>query len=92
MNHKSFKKMLTLLLYDELGPADREKLNSHLDGCEECRVDLERGRAFQSSLRRLKQSEISDEVLAEARNDLRAVLRTERLNVPFWYKVRDSIR
>ncbi|MEX2189962.1 MAG: HEAT repeat domain-containing protein [Bacteroidota bacterium] len=83
MNHELYKSWLHLLALDELEPADREALDVHLAGCTECRSELEQLRKFRDAVAGQRFT-ITDSLLQEARQELRAVLRIERSRVPFW--------
>jgi len=83
MNHELYKSRLHLLALDELEPADREALDVHLAGCTECRSELEQLRKLRDAVADQRFT-ITDSLLQEARQELRAVLRIERSRVPFW--------
>lgn len=85
MNHELFKSWLQLLVLDkdELPPADREALDVHLAGCNECRSELEELRKLQTAVVGQRFT-VTDSLLQEARQELRAALRIERSRVPFW--------
>jgi hypothetical protein len=83
MNHELFKSWLQLLVVDELESADREALDVHLAGCSECRSELEELRKLRTAVSG-QRFRVTDSLLQEARQELRAALRIERSRVPFW--------
>jgi hypothetical protein len=83
MNHELFKSWLQLLVVDELESADREALDAHLAGCSECRSELKELRKLHTTVSGQRFT-VTDSLLQEARQELRAVLRIERSRVPFW--------
>lgn len=83
MNHELYKSWLHLLAIDELGSSDREALEVHLAGCSECRSELEALRKLHTAVAG-RRFAVTDSLLQEARQELRAALRIERARVPFW--------
>ncbi len=83
MNHELYKSWLHLLAIDELGPSDREALEVHLAGCSECRSELEHLRKLHTAVTGQRFT-VTDSLLQEARQELRAALRIERSRVSFW--------
>jgi len=87
MNHQQFREMLPLFAYDELEAKDKRLLEDHLDSCAVCQKELSEIQQLHSALER--QSEPAQDLLMEARHDLRIALRKERNKVSFWDKLRD---
>ncbi|MEX2117853.1 MAG: HEAT repeat domain-containing protein [Bacteroidota bacterium] len=83
MNHELFKSWLQLLVIDELESTDREALEAHLAGCNECRSELGELRNLRTAVAGQRFT-VTDSLLQEARQELRAALRIERSRVPFW--------
>jgi hypothetical protein len=73
MKHRRYREWLQLLLYDELSPEEKVRLENHQDECEDCRAEL-------ASLRRVHaladggKFRVSDQLLREARSQLRGAL------------------
>jgi hypothetical protein len=67
---------LSLLLYGELSFDEEERVESHLDACEECRTALQRERALQDALGVIE-IEPSPALLHECRENLRTKLTQE---------------
>lgn len=66
-----------LLLYGELSFDEEERVESHLDGCAECRRELERQRALHEAVDSLAVTP-SPALLSRSREDLSALLDRER--------------
>ena len=84
MKHKDYKELLHLSFYDELSDEDRQVLDDHLPGCSECRRELEELQRLGSLLSRGERIDVTDELLNEARRELRVALRLQRSRRPFW--------
>jgi hypothetical protein len=80
------------MLYDELDAQDRRDLEEHLEGCTECQAELEELKKFHAVLAQHMPAFATDEVLQEARYELRGALRTERLKQSIWEKLADLVR
>jgi hypothetical protein len=91
MRHQQYKDRLQLMLYDELSTQDQQDLERHLEGCAECRAELEELKRFHSVLAQHTPSFVTDALLQEARYELRGALRTERLKQPIWEKLAERV-
>jgi hypothetical protein len=78
MNHENYRELLTLSIYDDLDPADRETLDQHVRTCDACRAEMNELARLQTALGRKRRSEPTEHLLQEARTQLRAALRVER--------------
>lgn len=78
MTHEEFKEWIHLGLRDELGAEDRAALDAHLDGCAECRREADAAQRLSGAIRNAKPLEPDDELLADARRELRERLRLEK--------------
>lgn len=78
MNHETYRELLTLSIYDDLDPSDRETLDQHLKTCDACRAEVNELTRLQTALGRKRRSEPTEHLLQEARTQLRAALRMER--------------
>jgi hypothetical protein len=84
------KKTMPLFLYGELSFEDEERLETHIDECADCRVELARNKAVFKSL---DAAEVvpSQALLDECRADLHLRLaHVEPENAGFWNKLRDG--
>lgn len=79
MTHSQFREWLPLLAYDELGTEERTLLEEHLRSCGECRTGLEELRALRTGVAASQRLRVTEALLEEARLELRAALRKERL-------------
>jgi hypothetical protein len=69
MNCESARKELALFLYGELSFDEEERLEQHLEGCPECRAELERERRLHAAVRS-QECEMDPELLQNCRRDL----------------------
>ena len=77
MNHNEIKKWIRLSLYGELTNEEQSVLELHLKDCDECRNELEQQRNLLSLISE-KRNEVDDNLLMEARAQLRGAIRNER--------------
>lgn len=91
MEHQQYREWLELSLHGDLGPREKGMLDEHLATCGDCRSELEDLKQLQSALRKAPRLEVTDLMLQEARQDLRAALRIERSRVSFWQTVMEKI-
>ena len=69
MKCESAREELALFLYGELSFDQEERLEQHLEGCPECRAELERERRLQAA-GRSQELEVDPELLKNCRRDL----------------------
>jgi hypothetical protein len=84
MKHDQLKELLHLSFYHELGEEEQSLLDTHLKTCSECRTAAAELRKLESVLAESPRFEISDQMLDEARRELRVALRLERSKRSFW--------
>jgi HEAT repeats/Putative zinc-finger len=77
MNHNEIKKCIRLSFYGELTNEEQSELELHLKDCDECRNELEQQRNLLSLISD-KKNEVDDNLLMEARAQLRGAIRNER--------------
>jgi len=77
MNHNEIKKWIRLSLYGELTDDEQSVLELHLKDCDECRNELEQQRNLLALISDEK-NEVDDNLLMEARAQLRGAIRNER--------------
>ena len=80
MSHNEFKQKIQLSLYGELSDEKQKKLISHLESCEECRLELEQQKNIMKLITDHKDLEVDEELLKEARIQLRGALKQELNN------------
>jgi hypothetical protein len=87
LNCKNFQGQLALLLYGELSFDEEERIESHLDGCAECRAALERQRTLHEALDGVGLTP-SPALLSRCREDLTQLLGQERPATwkPSWWQ------
>ena len=78
MSHNEFKQLIHLSLYGELSEDRQDKLMFHLKSCEECRIELEQQKKIMMLIADHKNFEVNEDLLKEARLQLRGALRQER--------------
>ena len=81
MSHNEFKQMIQLSLYGELSDDRQKLLIAHLESCEECRMELEHQKKIMTLIADHKNLEVNEDLLKEARLQLRGALRQERNNM-----------
>jgi hypothetical protein len=86
-NCKSVQEQFALLLYGELSFDEEERIESHLDGCAECRAALERQKAVHDALDGVAVTP-SPALLSRCREDLTQLLGQERPDAwkPSWWQ------
>lgn len=89
MNHQQYKEWLTLLAYEELEGDQKNQIEEHLSGCEECRHDWEQIKKFNRVIDTNSAGVPSEGLLRQARLELRAALRIERNRVTFGMRIRE---
>ncbi|HVN49108.1 MAG TPA: zf-HC2 domain-containing protein [Bacteroidota bacterium] len=85
MKHQRYKEWLQLSLYQELNEHERSLLNDHLDGCPECREELNRLQKFHAIVEQYEPQMISEHELANARRSFRIRLH-EFIEHPSWIR------
>lgn len=78
MKHNEFKQMIQLSLYGELAESKHTMLLEHLNSCEECRRELEYQKNIMMLLSDSKKPKVNEELLKEARMQLRGALRQHK--------------
>jgi NACalpha-BTF3-like transcription factor len=79
MKHNEYKQMIHLSLYGEISEDEQKNLKHHLESCEECRLELEQQKYFLMMVTDNQKYKVNDELLNEARTQLRDALRSEKL-------------
>jgi hypothetical protein len=79
MNHERFKEWLHLSLAGELANQEKRLLDAHLEECGECRTMADDVRGMLARLRESRIENSSDELLREARLNLREAIRGDTL-------------
>jgi len=80
MKHNEFRHMIQLSLYGELSETEQKQLIEHLNVCEECRNELEKQKDIMVLLSDGKKLKVNEELLKEARLQLRGALRQHRID------------
>jgi hypothetical protein len=78
MNHNEYREKLPLLIYGDLGKEEQKELRLHLERCELCTGELAELEKLQSTVDVAALPKASEQLLNEARLELRAALRLER--------------
>jgi NACalpha-BTF3-like transcription factor len=79
MRHNEYKQIIHLSLYGELSEEDQKKLKGHIELCEDCRMELEQQKYFLTMVTENKKYKVNDDLLNEARAQLRHALRSEKM-------------
>ena len=91
MSHNEFKQLIQLSLYSELSDDKQKLLMSHLKSCEECRMELEQQKEIMMLIADHKNLEVNEELLKEARMQLRGALIQEKNNENSFISFKNSI-
>ena len=78
MTHGELKKLLELLLYDDVAEQERDLITEHLAECGECRRELEQLKVFMAKVGEQRPAEPSEALLSTARQQLHAALLREK--------------
>ena len=78
MNHKEYREQLSLLIYGELSKEEQKALRLHLEQCELCTEEMAQLEKLHSTMDSAALPKASEQLLSEARLELRAALRMER--------------
>ena len=89
MIKQTVREMLQLYLYDELTAEDRRSVEEMLSASPEYRAELEALKKLHRTLAHYKPVGVVDQMLVEARNDLRVAIRHERSRVSWGQKLSD---
>lgn len=81
MNHNEYKKIIRLALYGELAEEKQKLLLKHIESCDECKTELEQQKNLMLLITSHKKVEVNEELLKEARMQLRGGLRMEKLKI-----------
>lgn len=92
MNHELFKEWVQLYYLDELTENEKKMLNAHLKECDECSRDLLAMEKLNNIIKNKRKVNVSNELLADARTELRAAIRLERKRIPLTTKMFSSIK
>ncbi|MCX6141605.1 MAG: HEAT repeat domain-containing protein [Ignavibacteriales bacterium] len=91
MRHSDYKELLRLSFCDELNEEERRVLDEHVKGCDECLEEVEELRKLGTLLHGGQRFEISEQLLDEARLELRVALRLEQSKRRFWSQLVDQL-
>lgn len=84
MNHKKYKNLIDEYFFGEINSREKIELEEHLKNCELCRSEFYSAKLLKESLLKNELPEPDENILKEARNELRSNLRTERMKTGFW--------
>jgi hypothetical protein len=84
MKHDQYRELLHLFLFHELDEEERQVLDEHLKTCSACSEELVELQKLDSILQKGARLEVTDELLAEARRELRVALRLVQARRSRW--------
>ena len=84
MKHEQYEELLHLSFYHELSDEEQVALELHLKACAECQAEAAELGKLETVLTRASRFEVNDQLLDEARRDLRVALRLERSKRSAW--------
>ena len=91
MNHIKYKKLIDEYFFGEIDSQEKIVLEEHLKVCELCRYQFNSVKMLKESLLKESLPEPDENILKEARNELRMNLRSVRLKKSFWEVIREKI-
>jgi hypothetical protein len=92
MNHKTIRKTMEQYLRNELSREDQTAFEQHLHGCPDCSAEVEHLKNLDAVIRsRRNPVVVSDQLLQEARQQLRAALRAERSRPDLFVRLQNSL-
>jgi hypothetical protein len=77
MEHQKYLEWIQLSFYNELGKEEMEELEKHLSVCSECKAEYEEEKKLFSVILKEEKAEPDDELLNDARRQLRTALSIE---------------
>lgn len=78
MKHDRYKELLHLSFFNELDEREQQALDAHVSSCADCQSELEGLKKLGAALEHGERIEVDDNLLNEARQELRMALRLER--------------
>ncbi|MBF8293638.1 MAG: zf-HC2 protein [Bacteroidetes bacterium] len=84
MKHDQYKELLHLSFYHDLNDDEQMVLSDHLKNCAECQAEGEGLKKLESALVQGQRFEVNDQLLDQARRELRVALRLEAAKQPLW--------
>ena len=78
MNHNEYREKLPLLIYGELAKEEQKLVKAHIEECAACSEEMEQLEKIQTTFEAAALPKTSEQLLTEARMELRAALRLER--------------
>lgn len=91
MNHQECKERLQLSLYGELGTEEQREVDGHLAECSECRAEFEKLKKLHSAFAEHRRLALSNQLLTDARRQLRVALQNELSRPPLWERMIEPI-
>ena len=91
MKHKQFEEWLQLSLYDELSEQERTLLDKHLASCKRCRSGLQELKNILAAASQYQPMPVPEQLLQEARRNLRVHIRTEEGRAHLWKKIQNAL-
>jgi anti-sigma factor RsiW len=87
MKHEYYQELLHLSLYGDLEEDEERCLDEHVQTCSDCSTELAELKKLNAVLRQRSQVEVTDQLLDEARRELRVALRiaeSKRFSLAEW--------
>lgn len=91
MNKEKLKELLHMYVLDELDEKEREIVENHLMESDEYKAEYEKLKKSYSSIEENKPEHLPDEILKQARADLRSSIRIEMNKESLWAKIRNEL-
>ncbi|MCX6150986.1 MAG: HEAT repeat domain-containing protein [Ignavibacteriales bacterium] len=84
MEHEKYKEWIDLSLYNELTEEESRELNKHIVSCTDCKSEFEKVEKLRLVLNGLKTTEPGEQLLSDARRELRSNIQIEQSKKSLW--------
>lgn len=91
MKHQHIKELIHLSFLDELTDDERQVLEKHIQSCQDCQAEHAELDRMHRLVAGQKNVEVTDELLREARRELRVALRLEQMKRSKWAELLERI-
>ncbi|HSD63330.1 MAG TPA: HEAT repeat domain-containing protein [Ignavibacteriaceae bacterium] len=87
MNHKKYKILIDEYFFGDINNAEKNELEEHLKNCALCRSEFNSTKVLHEALLKDKLPDPDENILTEARKELRISLRAEKMKLSLWKRI-----
>jgi hypothetical protein len=91
MNHRKYRNLIDEYFFGEINTREKIELEEHLKSCELCRSEFYSAKVLKESLLKNELPEPDENILKDARSELRSNLRIEKMKTGFWENITGRI-